>query len=92
MRGGGVKKSGVSAGSRSARSSLRLNDRAPQTTPDSRRPLHLFHPHRCVLCQRVQMVACPDARARSCAIICRLCAAIVSEGFEAHRLEKGVAH
>lgn len=50
------------------------------------------HPHRCVLCQRVQMVACPDARARSCAIICRLCAAIISEGFEAHRLEKGVAH
>lgn len=52
----------------------------------------LFHPHRCVFCQRVHMVACPDARARSCAIICRLCAAIVSEGFEAHRLEKGVTH
>lgn len=91
MRGRGVTKPRNRA-SRARSSEVQAQRRASASTNGSRRLPYLFHPHRCVLCQRVQMVACPDARARSCAIICRLCAAIVSEGFEAHRLEKGVQH
>ncbi len=49
----------------------------------------LLHPHRCVLCNRRERVACPDANAKECAVVCRRCASVLTEAFDAHRLEKG---
>ena len=53
--------------------------RASAVLTGSRRLPLSVHLHRCVLCRRTWQARCPDADARGCAVVCRLCAATLSE-------------